>query len=57
MPFLVGRARALNEHLPVHVAGTVVDLIRDTLGHTEGARLAVLEIGRASCRERVLDHV
>jgi UDP-N-acetyl-D-mannosaminuronic acid dehydrogenase len=41
-PFLVGRARALNEHLPVHVAGTVVDLVRQTLGSTEGARLAVL---------------
>jgi UDP-N-acetyl-D-mannosaminuronic acid dehydrogenase len=41
-PFLVGRARALNEHLPVQVAGTVVELIRDALGSTEGARLAVL---------------
>ena len=41
-PFLVGRARALNEHLPVQVAGTVVDLVRDALGSTEGARLAVL---------------
>jgi UDP-N-acetyl-D-mannosaminuronic acid dehydrogenase len=41
-PFLVGRARALNEHLPVQVAGTVVDLVRRTLGSTEGARLAVL---------------
>jgi UDP-N-acetyl-D-mannosaminuronic acid dehydrogenase len=41
-PFLVGGARALNEHLPVHVAGTVVDLIRAELGTAEGARLAVL---------------
>lgn len=41
-PYLVGRARALNEYLPVQVAGTLIDLIRATLGHTEGARLAVL---------------
>ena len=41
-PFLVGRARALNEYLPVHVAATVVELIRATRGDTEGARLAVL---------------
>lgn len=41
-PFLVGRARALNERLPVHVAETVVDLIREEVGRTENARLAVL---------------
>jgi UDP-N-acetyl-D-mannosaminuronic acid dehydrogenase len=41
-PFLVGRARELNEHLPVHVANTVVDLIRTERGDSDGARLAVL---------------
>jgi len=41
-PFLVGRARELNEHLPVHVAETVVRLMREARGDTRGARLAVL---------------
>jgi UDP-N-acetyl-D-mannosaminuronic acid dehydrogenase len=41
-PFLVGRARELNEYLPVHVAGTVVQLLRETRGEAQGARLAVL---------------
>ncbi|SNT41538.1 UDP-N-acetyl-D-mannosaminuronic acid dehydrogenase [Asanoa hainanensis] len=41
-PFLVGRARALNEFLPTHVATTVVDRIRAIRGTTQGARLAVL---------------
>jgi UDP-N-acetyl-D-mannosaminuronic acid dehydrogenase len=41
-PYLVGHARRLNEDLPAHVAGTVVDLIRAELGGTAGARLAVL---------------
>jgi UDP-N-acetyl-D-mannosaminuronic acid dehydrogenase len=41
-PFLVGRARELNEYLPVHVAHTVVDMIRTQRGTTDGARLAVL---------------
>ncbi|MFB9239807.1 nucleotide sugar dehydrogenase [Plantactinospora siamensis] len=41
-PFLIGPARRLNEHLPVHVAGRVVELIRAELGRSEGARLAVL---------------
>jgi UDP-N-acetyl-D-mannosaminuronic acid dehydrogenase len=41
-PFLVGRARALNEFLPPHVARTVVDRIRAVRGSTQGARLAVL---------------
>jgi UDP-N-acetyl-D-mannosaminuronic acid dehydrogenase len=41
-PFLVGQARALNEYLPVHVAATVVDLVRQECGATQGGRLAVL---------------
>jgi UDP-N-acetyl-D-mannosaminuronic acid dehydrogenase len=41
-PFLVGRARALNEFLPGHVAATVVAQIRAARGTTQGARLAVL---------------
>jgi UDP-N-acetyl-D-mannosaminuronic acid dehydrogenase len=41
-PFLVGRARELNEFLPVHVAETVVRLLREARGETRGARLAVL---------------
>jgi UDP-N-acetyl-D-mannosaminuronic acid dehydrogenase len=41
-PFLVGRARELNEYLPVHVAETVVRLIRESRGETRGVRLAVL---------------
>jgi UDP-N-acetyl-D-mannosaminuronic acid dehydrogenase len=41
-PFLVGRARALNEHLPEHVAKTVVNMIREERGDTQGAELAVL---------------
>jgi UDP-N-acetyl-D-mannosaminuronic acid dehydrogenase len=41
-PFLVGRARELNEHLPVHVAETVVRLLGEARGETRGARLAVL---------------
>ena len=41
-PYLVGRARELNEFLPVHVAETVVRLIRELRGQTRGARLAVL---------------
>jgi UDP-N-acetyl-D-mannosaminuronic acid dehydrogenase len=41
-PFLVGAARQLNEHLPGHVARTVVELIRYERGETAGARLAVL---------------
>lgn len=41
-PFLVGRARQLNEHLPVHVAHTVVRLLRASLGKSAGTRLAVL---------------
>jgi UDP-N-acetyl-D-mannosaminuronic acid dehydrogenase len=41
-PFLVGRVRELNEYLPVHVASTVVEMLREECGSTEGARLAVL---------------
>jgi UDP-N-acetyl-D-mannosaminuronic acid dehydrogenase len=41
-PYLVGRARELNEFLPVHVAETVVRLLRDARGGTRGLRLAVL---------------
>ena len=41
-PYLVGRARELNEFLPVHVAETVVRLLRESRGATRGARLAVL---------------
>ncbi|MGP3919699.1 nucleotide sugar dehydrogenase [Nonomuraea sp. 10N515B] len=41
-PYLVGQARALNEQLPAHVAERVVELVRETVGHTEGVRLSVL---------------
>jgi UDP-N-acetyl-D-mannosaminuronic acid dehydrogenase len=41
-PFLVGRARELNEFMPVHVAETVVRMLQETRGETRGARLAVL---------------
>jgi UDP-N-acetyl-D-mannosaminuronic acid dehydrogenase len=41
-PWLVGRARALNEHVPGHVAERLVALIRAARGSAEGARLAVL---------------
>jgi len=41
-PFLVGAARELNEHLPVHVAQRVVGMLERTSGTARGARLAVL---------------
>jgi len=41
-PYLVGRARELNEYLPLHVASAVINLMRKTRGSTEGARLSVL---------------
>ncbi|WP_344836594.1 hypothetical protein [Nonomuraea dietziae] len=41
-PPWVGHARALNERLPSHVAGRLVDLIRETFGETRGRRLSVL---------------
>ena len=41
-PWLVGQARALNEHLPRHVAERVVALLRELRGGPEGVTLAVL---------------
>jgi UDP-N-acetyl-D-mannosaminuronic acid dehydrogenase len=41
-PYLVGRARELNEYMPVHVAETIVRLLRESRGATRGIRLAVL---------------
>ncbi|SCF29378.1 nucleotide sugar dehydrogenase [Micromonospora mirobrigensis] len=41
-PFLVGAARRLNEHLPVHVAERVLHLLRQDRGELRGVRLAVL---------------
>ncbi|MET0418994.1 MAG: nucleotide sugar dehydrogenase [Actinoplanes sp.] len=41
-PFLVGKARELNEFMPVHVAETVVRMLEETRGATRGTRLAVL---------------
>ncbi|PGH45679.1 UDP-glucose 6-dehydrogenase [Micromonospora sp. WMMA1996] len=41
-PFLVGPARRLNEHLPAHVAGEVVELVRQAHGSTRDVKLAVL---------------
>ncbi|MCK2214736.1 nucleotide sugar dehydrogenase [Actinomadura sp. ATCC 31491] len=41
-PYLVDRARALNERLPGHVAERVVELVRQAAGRTEGVRLSVL---------------
>ncbi|MDA0637455.1 nucleotide sugar dehydrogenase [Nonomuraea sp. MCN248] len=41
-PYLVGRARALNESMPAHVAERVVELVRQEFGRTEGIRLSVL---------------
>lgn len=41
-PWLVGRARALNEQLPLLVAERVIELIRAARGGAEGARLSVL---------------
>lgn len=41
-PGLVAQARQLNEFLPVHVAGQVVDLVGRLRGSAVGARLAVL---------------
>jgi UDP-N-acetyl-D-mannosaminuronic acid dehydrogenase len=40
-PWLVGRARGLNERLPIHVAERLLAMIRETRGGAEGARLAV----------------
>jgi UDP-N-acetyl-D-mannosaminuronic acid dehydrogenase len=41
-PWLVGRARGLNEHLPGHVGRRFVDLLRETRGTLAGARVLVL---------------
>ncbi len=41
-PFLVQKARELNEYLPVHVAERVTEMISEVLGDTKDARLAVL---------------
>jgi UDP-N-acetyl-D-mannosaminuronic acid dehydrogenase len=41
-PFLVGKARQLNEYLPIHVAETVVRMLVEARGRSLGARLAVL---------------
>jgi UDP-N-acetyl-D-mannosaminuronic acid dehydrogenase len=41
-PFLIGQARKLNEYLPEHVGRTVVDLVRQYQGSTEGAKISVL---------------
>src|SRR5205814_6540904 len=41
-PRLVGQARALNEHLPVHVARRFVELLRERRGAVTGARALVL---------------
>ncbi|MBO3750456.1 nucleotide sugar dehydrogenase [Streptosporangiaceae bacterium NEAU-GS5] len=41
-PYLIGAARRLNEHLPVHVAERMVELIRTEFGTAEKVRLSVL---------------
>jgi UDP-N-acetyl-D-mannosaminuronic acid dehydrogenase len=41
-PFLVGKARQLNEYLPIHVGETVVRMLTEARGRSFGARLAVL---------------
>jgi UDP-N-acetyl-D-mannosaminuronic acid dehydrogenase len=42
-PWLVGRARELNEYLPVHVAERVVEALREAMGDDlSGAQVAVL---------------
>jgi UDP-N-acetyl-D-mannosaminuronic acid dehydrogenase len=41
-PWLVGQARALNEHLPGHVARRFVELLAETRGGLEGARVGLL---------------
>lgn len=41
-PFLVGKARELNEFLPVHVAEQLVHMIREARGSAEGATVSVL---------------
>jgi UDP-N-acetyl-D-mannosaminuronic acid dehydrogenase len=41
-PWLVGQARGLNEHMPIHVADKLIGMIREARGSTEGARLFVM---------------
>ncbi len=41
-PWLVGRARGLNEHLPLHVARRFVELIRETRGEVAGGTALLL---------------
>ena len=41
-PWLVGRARGLNEYLPLHVARRFVGLIRETRGAAAGGRALLL---------------
>lgn len=41
-PWLVGAARGLNEHLPVHVARRFLDLLRETRGELAGSRILLL---------------
>jgi UDP-N-acetyl-D-mannosaminuronic acid dehydrogenase len=41
-PWLVGQARGLNEHLPLHVAERLVTLVRETRGRAEGATCLVM---------------
>jgi len=41
-PWLVGESRALNEHLPRHVARRFLELLQETRGEVEGARVLLL---------------
>lgn len=41
-PWLIGNARRLNEHLPGHVARRFVELLAETRGRVDGARVALL---------------
>jgi len=41
-PWLIGNARRLNEHLPGHVARRFVELLGQTRGRVDGARVALL---------------
>ena len=41
-PWLVGESRALNEHLPGHVARRFLELLRETRGEVKGARVLLL---------------
>ena len=41
-PWLVAQARALNEHLPLHVANRFLELLHEVRGDVEGARVGLL---------------